>query len=744
MIIFSTLLLLISNAVSLRRDMAILYNRIAIIALLYAILQSLVSFSILSNGGIGIHGGLFHVTNITQVFHIFLYIVSILIIQLTSIHPRKLSVEKGKIDHPSKNVDKMKIKIYLSKFAFIKNNLMDKNYSHRYAIILNEKGRTTLINKKEEHLKIIEYPLILLFIISGAVFLMSTNDFISVFLSIELQSYGLYLLSTIYRNSELSTTGGLIYFLLGGLSSCFILLGSALLYANSGTTNMDSLYVITSISDLNNGEVTGINSWYNDNYINFSLLIFTIGFLFKVSAAPFHFWSPDWGFGKSFLFGYKLPNSGDTLELMIPSLFWKMVGGWTNHSCKVISHKTSEKKVGYRGSKSVMFNNIIVKEQRVYGSWYGNILPYLRCTLTGFERNYQVKNLSKLIIQKQLYSNICKGRLVEDNSLTVKNKNTLISISRVGDRKDVPIMEPWFITGFADAEGCFLVVIRKAPKNKFPRRGALAPGWQFELNFVINLHKKDVELLKLIQSYFGGVGRIGKERNGCCDFTVGSLDQILTKILPHFDKYTLKTKKHADYLLFKEIAMLMKSGDHLTAEGIQKIINIRATLNKGLTPALKEAFPNSVPVPRPSLPDLPNIALHPQWVAGFTSGDGSFKVNIRISNAYKVGGRVNIIFVITQHIRDEFLLKSLVNYFGCGQAYSYKSHTEFISQSFKYNYDKILPFFRKYPILGVKSQDFEDWGKVADMIKMKGHLTNEGFDNIRQISAGMNKGRYIE
>lgn len=61
----------------------------------------------------------------------------------------------------------------------------------------------------------------------------------------------LYLLSTIYRNSELSTTSGLIYFLLGGLSSCFILLGSSLLYANSGTTNLDGLYVITNINDLN-------------------------------------------------------------------------------------------------------------------------------------------------------------------------------------------------------------------------------------------------------------------------------------------------------------------------------------------------------------------------------------------------------------------------------------------------------------------------------------------------------------
>jgi NADH:ubiquinone oxidoreductase subunit 2 (subunit N) len=102
-----------------------------------------------------------------------------------------------------------------------------------------------------EQFKLTEYPLIILFIVTGAVFLMSTNDLVSIFLSIELQSYGLYILSTIYRNSELSTTGGLIYFLLGGLSSCFILLGTGLLYANSGSTSLDSLYVITSISDLN-------------------------------------------------------------------------------------------------------------------------------------------------------------------------------------------------------------------------------------------------------------------------------------------------------------------------------------------------------------------------------------------------------------------------------------------------------------------------------------------------------------
>jgi len=78
---------------------------------------------------------------------------------------------------------------------------------------------------------------------------MSTSDIVSIFLSIELQSYGLYLLCTIYRNSELATSGGLTYFLLGGLSSSFILLATSLLYANSGATRLESLYVIYSISE---------------------------------------------------------------------------------------------------------------------------------------------------------------------------------------------------------------------------------------------------------------------------------------------------------------------------------------------------------------------------------------------------------------------------------------------------------------------------------------------------------------
>ena len=212
--------------------------------------------------GIGLFGGLFHATQITHTFHVFLYFISAVILQLTAFYPRKLLIE------PYSNL------FSILKFTFIYKNI-------------------NIINKTAQQFKIIEYPLILLFIITGGIFLMSSSDIVSIFLSIELQSYGLYLLATLYRNSELSTSAGLTYFLLGGLSSCFILLGTSLIYANSGTTSLDGYYVITGVSNIAYEYEEKLLNHYNSLYLNISLLIMSVGFLFKISAAPFHFWSPD-------------------------------------------------------------------------------------------------------------------------------------------------------------------------------------------------------------------------------------------------------------------------------------------------------------------------------------------------------------------------------------------------------------------------------------------------------------------
>lgn len=87
-----------------------------------------------------------------------------------------------------------------------------------------------------------------------------------------------------------------------------------------------------------------------------------------------------------------------------------------------------------------------------------------------------------------------------------------------------------------------------------------------------------------------------------CAFRVSSPEQIFTQILPHFDNYSLITQKHADYLLFKEIVMMVLQKEHLKEEGLQAIVNIRASLNLGLSEVLKASFPNTISVSRPLLP----------------------------------------------------------------------------------------------------------------------------------------------
>lgn len=82
-------------------------------------------------------------------------------------------------------------------------------------------------------------------------------------------------------------------------------------------------------------------------------------------------------------------------------------------------------------------------------------------------------------------------------------------------------MDPWFVTGFTDAEGCFTVSLTKNPK--------LSLGWQVRVSFEITLHKKDLALLEEIQSYFGGAGKISSSSSrDTVSYKIQSLYKYLT------------------------------------------------------------------------------------------------------------------------------------------------------------------------------------------------------------------------
>lgn len=108
-----------------------------------------------------------------------------------------------------------------------------------------------------------------------------------------------------------------------------------------------------------------------------------------------------------------------------------------------------------------------------------------------------------------------------------------------------------------------------------------------------------------------------------------------------------------------------------------------------------------------------------------------------------MGVGVKLVFRITQHIRDESLMKSFILYLGCGKVYkkTSKDAVDFMVTGFSDITDKIIPFLSQYPILGKKSEDFQDFSHIADLMKDKKHLTKEGLDEILKIKAGMNTGR---
>lgn len=253
MLISGLFILLFISAISQKRINGIIINRAAALVLLYSFILSIYTLNVSVIGsGIGVFGGLYQVTVLSKIVEGFIYLLGALILSNT----------------------------------VVTNGLS----------VISNIGQTAGARSSE-------YSIIALFTVVGGILLITSNDLVSMYLSIELQSFGLYVLATIYRDSQAATYAGLKYFLLGGLSSGFILLGSSIIYAYSGVTNLESIYLLMSESAANDLSV-GLNSETNltallsfsKNYqgpVEIGLLVMTVGFLFKVASAPFHNWAPD-------------------------------------------------------------------------------------------------------------------------------------------------------------------------------------------------------------------------------------------------------------------------------------------------------------------------------------------------------------------------------------------------------------------------------------------------------------------
>lgn len=288
---------------------------------------------------------------------------------------------------------------------------------------------------------------------------------------------------------------------------------------------------------------------------------------------------------------------------------------------------------------------------------------------------------------------------------------------------------PYWITGFSDAESYF--TIRIGTRSNRNNSLSIIPV------FGIELHEKDYDLLKQIQSFFGIGSIIRRIRNGnpSVIYSVQSIIDIEKIIIPHFKKYPMLTQKQADFELFCLIIDLMIKKEHLTKDGLSKLLAIKASMNKGLSEKLKKAFPDIIPISRPLIKN--QIIANPYWLVGFVDGEGCFYVKITAKQTI-------LTFSISQHIRDLALLNIIKFYLNCGVIETISTRpnqSTFITYTFSDNLEKIIPFFKQHSLLSVKSLNFQDFNQISLYIKNKEHLTSTGLYKIKILKSRMNSKR---
>jgi hypothetical protein len=181
--------------------------------------------------------------------------------------------------------------------------------------------------------------------------------------------------------------------------------------------------------------------------------------------------------------------------------------------------------------------------------------------------------------------------------------------------------------------------------------------------FHIGLHARDFPLLSGIQVFFGVEG-ISRNKDSAL-YHVSSIKRFNQRNYSSLYEVSFINSKGADFQLFQMAIELMNKKEHLTIEGLYKILTISASVNRGLSEELVKSFPNINPVERPMV-ELSEI-LDPNWFVGFTSGEGCFAVEILESKTHKTGSQVQLRFSISrQGSRDTELMKSLVQYLNTG------------------------------------------------------------------------------
>ena len=140
-------------------------------------------------------------------------------------------------------------------------------------------------------------------------------------------------------------------------------------------------------------------------------------------------------------------------------------------------------------------------------------------------------------------------------------------------------LDPDWITGFVDGEGCFYVGINRIEK--------MSLGWQVLPEFRVTQHERDVVLLKRIRDFFD-FGSVRPNHGDRMDYRVRGLDN-LNEVVGFFERHPLRSKKRSDFKAFVEIIEMMNDDLHLTKPGLDRIARLASVMNEGVTRSYLES-----------------------------------------------------------------------------------------------------------------------------------------------------------
>lgn len=133
-------------------------------------------------------------------------------------------------------------------------------------------------------------------------------------------------------------------------------------------------------------------------------------------------------------------------------------------------------------------------------------------------------------------------------------------------------LEPDWVTGFVDGEGCFHIGINAHPE--------MSAGFQVLPEFTVVQHERDVQLLHGLKDFFG-CGVVRRNHGDRMAYRVRGKEHLLERIVPFFLKHPLKSQKHLDFLKFRRVLLVMEAGEHLTPDGLLDIRKLAGQMNRG-------------------------------------------------------------------------------------------------------------------------------------------------------------------